>query len=123
MPIKTATLDFAADGYEGFHCQTWLNIPVAYTRRYSEVSADSDSDEANDLFLKLFPGWDFVDFDGKPIPHTSKGADLIPADLGMAMMKRRAETLQNGAMPAPLEERSSDAPNGLAEASQPLKTS
>lgn len=102
MPVKTAELDFADDGYLGFHCQTWTNIPIAYIRRYTEISEDSDKDEANDLFLKLFPSWDFVDFDGRGIPHTSEGADSIPADLGSAMMKHRAEALQNGAMPAPL---------------------
>jgi len=51
MPVKTAELDFADDGYGGFHCQTWFNIPIAYTRRYVELSSDSDKDEANDLFL------------------------------------------------------------------------
>lgn len=122
MPVKTAKLDFADDGYEGFHCQTWLNIPIADIRRYSEVSEDSDKDEANDLFLNLFPSWDFVDFDGKSIPHTSEGADLIPPDLGLAMMKRRTEVMRNGAMPAPLEKSSSDVPSGLGKASKPLTT-
>jgi hypothetical protein len=123
MPVKAATLDFAEDGYEGFHCETWMNMPIAYVRRYSEISTDSDKDEGDELFLRLFPGWDFVDFDGKSIPHTAKGVSLIPADLGTAMMKRRAEAMRNGAMPAPLEKSSSGAPNGLGEASKPLKTS
>lgn len=110
MPIKTVELDFAADDYPGFHCRTWINIPIGYTRRYSELSEDSDAEEANELFLKLFPSWDFVDFDGRAIPHTAEGADLIPADLGAAMMRRRTEALRDGAMPAPLGNGSSTEP-------------
>ena len=111
MPVKTATLDFAEDGYEGFHCETWVNMPIAYIRRYSEISADSDKEEGDELFLKLFTGWDFVDFDGKRIPHTAEGTSLIPVDLGAAMMRRRAAALQNGAMPGPLGTGSSEPPS------------
>ena len=108
MPKKTAGIDFAADGYEGFHCQTWLNIPIAYVRRYSDLTKDSDREEAAELFLKLFPSWDFVGFEGKRIPHSSEGTDLIPDDLATAMMKRRAEIQRNGVMPTPLGSTSSD---------------
>ena len=112
MPVKTATLDFADDGYPDFHCETWTNLPVTYIRRYNTLNAESDEQEANELFLRMFPSWDFVDFDGKAIPHTAKGAEMIPVDLGGAMMKRRAEALQNGAMPGPLESESSEPPSG-----------
>jgi hypothetical protein len=111
MPMRTATLDFTEDGYPDFHCETWTNIPIAYTRRYSALTAKTDAKEGDELLLKLFPSWDFVDFDGKPIPHTVKGAEMIPDDLGVAMMKRRAEALQNGAMPSPLETESSEPPS------------
>ena len=111
MPVKTATLDFADDGYPDFHCATWTNIPIVYTRRYSALTKDSDAKEGDALLLQLFPSWDFVDFDGKAIPHTAKGAEMIPDDLGTAMMKRRAEALQNGAMPGPLESGSSEPPS------------
>jgi hypothetical protein len=111
MPVRTATLNFIDDGYPDFHCETWINTPIAYIRRYSALNAEADVEEANDLLLKLFPSWDFVDFDGKAIPHTAKGTDMIPSELGAAMMKRRAEALQNGAMPGPLETESSEPPS------------
>ncbi len=111
MPRKTATLDFTRDGYEGFTCETWLNIPVGLARRYGAVNEDTEDDAADSLFRQLFPSWNFVDFDGKLIPHTAEGADLIPSDLGTAMMARRAEALQNGAMPGPLETESSELPS------------
>lgn len=111
MPVKTAKLDFADDDYPGFHCTTWTNIPIALTRRYAALTVKADASEGDELFLKLFPSWDFVDFDGKPIPHTPKGAEMIPMDLGAAMMRRRAEALQNGAMPAPLGTESSEPPS------------
>ena len=111
MPVRTATLNFSDDGYPDFHCETWMNIPIAYTRRYSALTKDSDAKEGDALLLKLFPSWDFVDFDGKVIPHTAKGTEMIPVDLGAAMMKRRAEALQNGAMPGPLESESSEPPS------------
>ena len=109
MPVKTATLDFADDGYPDFHCATWMNISVEYSRRYSALTEDAE--EGDELSLMLFPSWDFVDFDGKVIPHTAKGAEMIPVDLGGAMMRRRAEALQNGAMPGPLESESSEPPS------------
>ncbi len=111
MPVRTATLDFAEDGYPDFHCETWTNIPIAYTRRYSALNASSDTAEADSLFLRMFPSWDFADLEGKVIPHTAKGLLLIPGELGAAMMKRRAEALQNGAMPGPLEPESSGPPS------------
>ncbi len=111
MPMKTAVLDLTDDGYPDFHCETWTNIPLAYTRRYGALDAEADAKEGDELFLKLFPSWDFVDFDGNRIPHTAKGAEMIPTDLGAAMMRRRAEALQNGAMPAPLGSESSEPPS------------
>ena len=111
MPVRTATLDLTEDGYPDFHCETWTNLPTFYIRRYSALNAESDAEEGNVLFLKMFPSWDFVDFDGKPIPHTAAGAELIPNELGTAMMRRRAEALQNGAMPGPLETESSEPPS------------
>jgi len=110
MPVKTTELDFAEDGYPGFHCEAWVNLPLTYIRRYAAVDG-ADSADADDLFLKLFPSWDFVDFDGKPIPHTAEGAGAIPPDLAGAMMRQRAEALRNGALPAPLGSGSSNAPS------------
>ncbi len=111
MPVRTATLNFTEDGYPDFHCETWTNLSVYYSRRYASLNASSDTAEADSLFLRMFPSWDFVDFDGKVIPHTAKGAEMIPEELGAAMMKRRAEALQNGAMPGPLETESSEPPS------------
>ena len=111
MPVRTATLNFAEDGYPDFHCETWMNMPIAHIRRYSALDAEGDAKEGDELLLKLFPSWDFVDFDGKAIPHTAKGTEMIPGELGAAMMKRRAEALQNGAMPGPLEPESSEPPS------------
>ncbi len=111
MPQRTATLDFADDGYPDFHCETWANISVTYIRRYAALTPKSNAKEGDALFLMMYPSWDFVDFDGKPIPHTAKGIEMIPVDLGAAMQRRRAEALQNGAMPGPLETGSSELPS------------
>ena len=102
MPVKTVTLDFGKDGYEGFTAETRTNSPVGLIRQYIEMSADGTEDEARTLLLKLFPSWDFVDDDGKPIPHTAEGFDFMPPDLVRAMQRRRAEALQQAAMPGPL---------------------
>ena len=112
MPVRTATLNFAEDGYPDFHCETWTNLSVVYIRRYAALTAKSSATEADSLFLRMFPSWDFVDFDGKVIPHAVKGMLQIPQELGAAMMKRRAEALQNGAMPGPLGTESSEPPSG-----------
>ncbi len=111
MPVRTATLDFADDGYPDFHCETWMNISVFYGRCYAALTPDTDDAEGDGLFLKLYPSWDFVDFDGKPIPHTVEGIAMIPKELGDAMQRRRAEALQNGAMPGPLGSESSEQPS------------
>lgn len=116
MPVRTATLDFTADGYEDFHCETWLNVPTAIIRRYAAVDGVTGEEEGDELFLQLFPSWDFVDFNGKVIPHTSEGVEKIPRELGSLMMRHRGKALQNGAMPDPLEGASSDEPSeGEAE--------
>jgi len=107
MPVKTVTLDFSEDGYEGFTAETRTNSPVGLIRQYIEMGADASEDEARTLLLKLFPSWDFVDDDGKPIPHAAEGFDFIPPDLVTAMQRRRAEALKQAAMPGPLESESS----------------
>ena len=81
-----------------------------------------DAKEGERIFFHLFPGWDFSDYEGNPIPHTAKGMESIQDGLTMAMWTRRAKAIQNGVMPDPLEDNSSPAPSGLAEASKPLKT-
>ena len=120
MPKNVAVLDLSDDGYEGFVTNTWINSSVAFSREYVAASAkaiakDASPAEVNrlsDLFLEVFPSWrGFVDWEGKEIPHTRAGIDSIPLDLSEVMWHRRAEALQNGAMPAPLETGSSEQPS------------
>jgi hypothetical protein len=122
MPKKLATLDFGEDGYEGFHCETWVNPPLVFIRRMGDWSGsdEKDADEATRLFLEIFPSWDFVDFEGAKIRHSKAGIDYIPDDLASAMWARRAEAISERVMPAPLGESSSEPPSGLGEASKPL---
>lgn len=121
MPIKTAQLDLSGDDYEGFTCTTRLNVPMGVARRFFAATGSGDEEseaQAREAFLAMFPGWDFVDDDGKKIPHTADGVDNLPQEVLVIMLRLRAEKLRNGAMPAPLEESSSDVPRGLAEASK-----
>ncbi len=120
MPRKVATLDLSEDGYDGFEVDAWVNSTVGWSRHYLEVLAKAtgrkattaDEKAASDLFLEIFPSWrGFVDWEGKKIPHTRAGTDEIPADLAKVMWRRRAEALQNGAMPGPLEPESSEPPS------------
>jgi hypothetical protein len=122
MPKKLVTLDFSEDGYEGFTCETWVDPPISFTRRMRDWATldEKDGKEAEQIFFHLFPSWDFSDYDGNPIPHTTKGMESIQDGLTTAMWKRRAKAIQNGVMPDPLEESSSNTPSGLAEASKPL---
>jgi hypothetical protein len=124
MPKKLVTLDFSEDGYEAFTCETWIDPPLAFLQRLRDWATpdEKDAEEAARIFLHAFPSWDFVDYDGNPIPHTKKGVESIQDGLSTAMWARRLKVISNGVMPDPLEESSSDAPSGLAEASKPLKT-
>ena len=125
MPVKTAELDLGGDGYEGFTCTTRLNVPMGIVRRFFTATGSGDEAseaQARENFLAMFPGWDFVDDDGKAIPHTADSVDSLPDEVLLIMLRLRTEKLRNGAMPAPLEDDSSDAPSGLAEASKPLTT-
>ena len=89
MPIKTVELDFAEDGYEGFHATARLNIPLWVG---DELNC-GDEERARNAFLTMFPAWDFVDEEGEEIPHTVEGIALIPQDLSQAMFARRAEAM------------------------------
>lgn len=126
MPVKTAPLDLADDGYRGFIAQVRTNLPSGYIRalpdrlsRLPELVENSKNGkglaeaeaESADIFLKLFPSWDFVDDDGKAIPHTAAGLDAMPDDLIRAMWTRRPEVIQAAVMPSPLEPTSSDGPS------------
>jgi len=108
MPVKTAPLDFTEDGYPGFTAQMRTNAPFSLVRKTYETK---DEEEAREGYLKLFPGWDFVDDDGKPIPHTVEGFDEIPADLLRVMLHRRVEAVKEAVMPGPLGDSSSKAPS------------
>src|SRR3989304_3664180 len=94
MPVKTVTLDFADDGYPDFHAQARTNSPPRLMNRYLELIRGGDiggEEEARGILLELFPGWDFADGGGKAIPHTVDAFEEIPADLVLAMMRRRTE--------------------------------
>lgn len=125
MPIKTAQFDLSGDGYDGFTCTTRLNVPMGIVRRFFTASGSGDEAgeaQAREDFLAMFPSWDFVDEDGKKIPHTAEGVDSLPDEMLLIMLRLRKEKLRNGAMPAPLGDDSSDVPSGLEAASKPLKT-
>lgn len=113
MPKKLVTLDFGADGYEGFQCEAWVDAPVAFTQRMRHwvTPKKKDAEEAVRIFLHVFPSWDFADYEGKLIPHTVAGMDSLQDGLTTAMWARRAEAIRNGVMPDPLEESSSNAPS------------
>lgn len=109
MPVKTATLDLADEGYEGFHAETRTNTPPRLTKRYIELlgGGTGDETEARGLLLEMFPAWDFVDAAGKAIPHTADGFEEIPPDMVLAMLRARTRTIHGTAMPAPLGSESS----------------
>ena len=110
MPIKTVDLDFTDDGYPGFHAKRRTNAPIGVICRYLEINKDTPEEEARRLILELYPEWDFVDDDGKPVPHTLAGFDLLSGDLLTAMQRRGAEALRNVVMSAPLGSSSSTEP-------------
>ena len=123
MPIKTAELDLSGDGYDGFTCTARLNVPMGVVRRFFAATGSGDEAgeaQAREAFLAIFLEWDFVDDDGKKIPHTADGVDSLPDEVLLIMLRLRTEKLRNGAMPAPLEDDSSDVPSGLAETSKTL---
>ena len=89
MPIRTVELDFTGDDYPGFHATARLNIPLWV----GDELKSGDEERARVAFLAMFPKWDFVDEDGKEIPHTLGGIATIPQDLSEAMYGRRAEAM------------------------------
>lgn len=108
MPVKTAPMDLEQDGYPGFIAQVRTNLPSGYLRYVLAMQENGLTEAAaNEIFLKMFPGWDFVDDDGKAIPHTRKGMESIPDDIFAAMWNRRGDIVQEAVMPAPLESESS----------------
>lgn len=113
MPVKTAPLDLANDGYEGFVAQVRTNLASSYIRSLPALLTDGLTEKkAAEIFLKLFPSWEgFVDDDGKAVPHTAEGLGVLPDDLVQAMWMRRAGVIQEAVMPAPLGSRSSNEPS------------
>jgi hypothetical protein len=89
MPLKTVELDFAEDGYPGFHATGRLNVPI----RVGDDFRSGDEERARKASLIIFPNWDFVDEEGEEIPHTVDGIGLIPQELFMAMMSRWSDAL------------------------------
>lgn len=39
MPKRTITLDLSAEGFDDFHCETWMNPPLAFSREYDAYIA------------------------------------------------------------------------------------
>lgn len=113
MPVKTAPMDLAEDGYEGFVAQVRTNLASGYIRDLPDRLRNGLTEEAAAvIFLKLFPSWEgFVDDDGKDIPHTAGGLRAMPDDLTAAMWRRRAGVIQGVVMPAPLESKQSPEPS------------
>jgi len=105
---KTGTLKFDDDGYPGFECEIWLNPPVRLVNQFH--STEQSEEESRKLALQFFPSWNFVDAEGKAIPHTVEGCDEIPQDLMYAMVTRRLVAVSEAARPN-LGMRSSRPPN------------
>jgi hypothetical protein len=110
MPIKTAKLDFTEDGYPDFHAKARLNIPM----RIGDELQSGDEERARAAALLIFPSWDFVDEDGKDIPHTVEGVGMMPQELFEAMMARWADSIGKRAAIDPKADGSSPpiSPNG-----------
>lgn len=113
MPIKSASMDLAAEGYSGWVAQVRTNLSGSRLRAIAALLKEGLSvEDAAAAFLALFPSWEgFVDDDGKTIPHTSEGLELLPDDLTTAMWARRSEVVQAAVMPGPLEIGSSEPPS------------
>ena len=93
MPIRTVELDFTDEGYPGFHAMGRLNVPL----RTGDDFRSGDEERARLAALIIFPSWDFVDDEGKEIPHTVEGIGMMPLDLFAAMLNRWVDALRNGA--------------------------
>jgi hypothetical protein len=93
MPCHTVEVDLSDDGYPDFHATARLNVPL----RLGDDFRSGLEDRARAAALIIFPKWDFVDEDGKDIPHTAEGIGMIPQDLFVAMLTRWAEALEKWA--------------------------
>lgn len=113
MPVKTAPMELAEDGYPGFVAHVRTNLASGYIRTLPDLLTNGlKPKEAAEIFLKLFPSWDgFVDDDGKIIPHTAAGLDAMPQDLMEAMWSRRSAAIKEAVMPSPLGTGSSEQPS------------
>ncbi len=106
MPVKTVEVDFAGTDYEGFHAQRRINAPIGLNRRYFDMGPETPLEEAAEMLLQLFPSWDFVDEEGRPIPHTAEGFLGLPKDLIDLMNVRGLQALREAVMPDPLGDES-----------------
>jgi len=123
MPIRTVELDFTDDEYPRFHATARLNISLWV----GDEMKSGDEERARTAFLVMFPAWDFVDEEGKEIPHTVKGIAAIPQDLSQAMYARRAEAMVEKAKLDPKADGSSpptspSEPEGSEAAESPSPT-